>query len=70
VRPDPLRILLGAVAAAARARAARAEHSPYDKMERTRPRGSGCIGRIIMLVLLLLAFVLMAPLFLSALLGF
>ena len=69
VRSDPLRILLGAVAAAARARAARAEHSP-DELERTRPRGSGCVGRIIMLALLLLAFILMAPLFLSALLGF
>jgi hypothetical protein len=69
VRPDPLRILLGAVVAGARARAARTEHSRYDEMERT-PRGGGCIGRILMLVLLLVAFVLMAPLFLNALLGF
>lgn len=69
-RPDPLRILLGAVAAAARARAARAERTPYGEPRAMRPRGGGCLGRILMLVLLLLAFVVLAPLFLGALLSF
>ena len=68
VRPDPFRVLLGAMAAAARARAA--ERSPYDDARPVRHGGGGCIGRIFMLVLLLVALVLMLPFFLSALLGF
>ncbi len=35
-----------------------------------RRRGGGCVGRIFMLILFLIALFLMAPLFLGALLGF
>jgi hypothetical protein len=65
-----LRILLGAMAAAARARTERAVRSSYDEVAPIRRRGSGCFGRIFMLVLFLIALFLMAPIFLGALLGF
>lgn len=69
-RADPLRILMEAVAAAARARATRVEHSRYDEVEPVRRRGGGCFGRMLMLIVLAIAFLVMAPLFLSAFLGF
>ncbi len=68
--PDPFRILLGAVAAAARARSMRAERRDYDDLEPTRRRGGGCFGRVVMLLLFLIALFLLVPVFLGALLGF
>jgi hypothetical protein len=59
-----------AMAAAARARSARVEHSRYDELEPVRRRGGGCFGRMLMLIVLVIAFLVMAPLFLSAFLGF
>ena len=68
-RGDPLRMLMEAMAAAARARSARVEHSRYE-VEPVRRRGGGCFGRMLMLIVLVIAFLVMAPLFLSAFLGF
>jgi predicted RNA-binding Zn-ribbon protein involved in translation (DUF1610 family) len=66
---DPLRILLARMAAAARARTKRAEVSSYDEVA-PKPRwGGGCVGRVFMLILFLVALFLVTPLFLSALLG-
>jgi hypothetical protein len=65
---DPLRILLGRVAAAARARTKRAEGASYDEVA-PMPRGGGCVARVFMLILFLMALALVAPLFLGALLG-
>ena len=68
--PESWRILLGAMAAAARARTESAERSSDDEIAPVRRRGGGCVGRIFMLILFLIALFLMAPLFLGALLGF
>ena len=70
-RPDPLRVLLEAMAAASRSRSARVERPRYDEVEPVRRRrGGGCFGRLLMLIVLIIAFFVMAPLFLSAFLGF
>ena len=70
VGPDPFRILLGAMAAAARARSARTDRPDYEEVVPRRRRGGGCLGRLLMLVILLIALFLMAPVFIGALLGF
>jgi hypothetical protein len=69
-RPDPFRILLGAMVAAARARSERAERSGYEEVSATRRRGGGCLGRILMLLLFLIALFVLAPIVLAALFGF
>ncbi|HEX9946721.1 MAG TPA: hypothetical protein VGA98_04195 [Allosphingosinicella sp.] len=69
-RPDAGRLLLAMLGAAARARRGRPERFGYDEEPRRRRRGGGCIGRLLMLALLLFALFLMAPLLLGALLGF
>ena len=69
-RPDPLRVLLEAMMAASRARSARVERPRYEEVEPVRRRGGGCFGRLLMLIVLIIAFIVMAPLFLSAFLGF
>jgi hypothetical protein len=59
--------------AAARSRRGRPERPAFEEFEEPLPRrrrGGGCIGRLIMLALLLFALFLMAPLLLGALLGF
>ena len=66
---DPFRLLLGAMVAAARARSERAASPGYDEVAPVR-RGGGCVGRIFMLILLLIAAILMAPIFLGTLFGF
>jgi hypothetical protein len=40
------------------------------RIQGPRRRGGGCVGRLLMLVLLLLALFLMVPIFLGALLGY
>ena len=67
---DPFRILIGAMAAAARARSEGRGPRSYEEAPRMRRGGGGCIGRIFMLILFLIALFLMAPLFLGALFGF
>ena len=67
--PDPFRILIGAMAAAARARSERAAGPEYREPVRRRG-GGGCVGRIFMLVLFLVALFLMLPIFLGAFFGF
>ena len=69
VGPDPFRILLGAMAAAASSRSARTDRSDYGEEVPRRRQGGGCLGRLLMLVILLVALLLMAPVFLGALLG-
>ena len=68
--PDPFRILLGAMAAAARARSMRTERSDVEDWEPTpRRRGGGCIGKLVMLLLILVTLFLLLPVLLGALLG-
>lgn len=67
-RPDPARLLLAIFSAAARARGSRAER--YDPGEYAPRRGSGCLGRLVMLAVLLFLLFLMAPILLAALLNF
>jgi hypothetical protein len=66
---DPLRILLGKVAAAARARTKRTEGLSYDEVASMPRRGGGCVARALVLILFLIALFLVTPFFLSALLG-
>jgi hypothetical protein len=68
--PDPFRILLGAMMAAARARSARSEHFDHDHPTRLRPRGGCCFGRLLVFALLLLAFAVLAPMVFGMFLGF
>jgi hypothetical protein len=68
-RPDPTRLLLALFGAAARARRSSAEPYSADYAPRRR-RGGGCLGRLIMLAVLLFLLFLMVPVFLGALLGF
>ncbi|HEX5865335.1 MAG TPA: hypothetical protein VF014_13955 [Casimicrobiaceae bacterium] len=63
-----MRILLGAVAAA-RARTKRAEGSSYDELAPMPRWGGGCVARVFMLILFLVALFLVTPWFLGALLG-
>jgi hypothetical protein len=67
-RPDPSRLLLAILGAASRARKSRADAYSDDYSPR-RSSGGGCIGRLFMLALLLIALFLMVPIFLGALLG-
>lgn len=67
---DPFRILLGAMMSAARARSSRADHLEYEDPVRMRPRGGCCLGRLLVLALLLLALAVLAPMFFGAFLGF
>jgi hypothetical protein len=57
------------MAAAARARSVRAERSGYEEFA-PRRRGGGCLGRILMLFLFLVALFVLGPIFLAAMLGF
>ena len=66
---DPFRVLLGAMAAAARARAERSGSVGHDR-PRHAPRRGCCLGQVLMIFLFLAVLVLMAPVFLGALLGF
>jgi hypothetical protein len=59
--------------AAARSRRGARERPPYDGFGEAPPRrrrGGGCLGRLLMLVLLLFALFLLAPFLLGALLNF
>jgi hypothetical protein len=68
-RPDPTRLLLALFGAAARARRPRADPYSGDYAPRRR-RGGGCLGRLLMLAVLLFLLFLMVPVFLGALLNF
>lgn len=68
--PDPFRILLGAMMSATRARSARADHFDYEDPARARPRGGCCLGRLLVLALLLFALALLAPMFFGVFFGF
>lgn len=67
--PDPFRILLGAMMSAVRARSARAEDVDYEDSVRMRPRGGCCLGRLLVLALLLLALAILAPMIFGVFLG-
>lgn len=69
-RPDPARLLMAIFSAAARARGSRP--GAYERPEYATPRrrGGGCVGRLLMLALLLLALFLLVPIFLGALFSF
>jgi hypothetical protein len=58
------------MAAAARARSVRAERSGYEEFAPRRRRGGGCLGRILMLFLFLVALFVLGPIFLAAMFGF
>ena len=67
---DPFRILLDAMMSAAHARSARADDSGYEDPLRMRPRGGGCcLGRLLVLTLLLIALAVLAPMFLGIFFG-
>lgn len=68
--PDPFRMLLGAMMSAARARSARADHLDFEDSIPMRPRGGCCLGRLLVLSLLLIAIALLAPMIFGVLLGF
>ncbi|WP_324808417.1 hypothetical protein SH584_02905 [Sphingomonas sp. LY29] len=67
---DPFRILIGAMTAAARARSERAARREYGETVPVRRGGGGCVGRIFMLVLFLVALFLMLPILLGAFFSF
>ena len=69
-RPDPTRLLLAIFSAAARARGSRSAPSDYEDDAPPRRRGGGCMGRLLMLALLLIGLFLIVPILLGALLGF
>lgn len=69
-RPDLPRLLLALMSAAAHARRSRMAPSDYDEHVGRSRRGSGCLGRLLMLALLLIALFLIVPILLGALLGF
>jgi hypothetical protein len=62
--------MLGAAARSRRGRGERPAHEEYDEAPPMRRRGGGCLGRLLMLVLLLFALFLLAPFLLGALLNF
>ena len=71
--PDLGSLVAAMLGAAARSRRARGEPPGYDRREEIPPRrrrGGGCLGRLLMLVLLLFALFLLAPFLLGALLNF
>lgn len=68
--PDPFRVLIGAMMSAARARSVREGHVEYGDPIRLRPRGGGCcLGRLLALVLLLIALIVLAPVLLAMFFG-
>ncbi|HEX8450230.1 MAG TPA: hypothetical protein VF652_11630 [Allosphingosinicella sp.] len=65
--------MLGAAARSRRGRGDRPGREEYEEYEEAPPRrrrGGGCLGRLLMLALLLFALFLMAPVLIGALLGF
>lgn len=56
--------------AAARSRAGRGGRATYEEPAPPRRRGGGCLGRLVMLALLLFVLFLLVPAFLGALLTF
>jgi hypothetical protein len=56
------------ISAAARARRSRADR--YDYAEDAPPRRGGCLGRLVMLAVLLFGLFLLIPIFFGALFGF
>jgi len=68
--PDLAGLVAAMIGAAARGRRGRREPSAYEEAPPRRRRGGGCLGRLLMLVLLLFALFLLAPFLLGALLNF
>lgn len=68
--PDLGSLVAAMLGAAARSRGGRGEELGYEEPPRIRRRGGGCLGRLLMLVLLLFALFLLAPFLLGALLNF
>lgn len=68
--PDLGSLVAAMLGAAARSRRGRGEPFGYEDEPRMRRRGGGCLGRLLMLVLLLFALFLLAPFLLGALLNF
>jgi hypothetical protein len=72
--PDLGSLVAAMLGAAARSRrgdpALREDHEDYEAAPPRRRRGGGCLGRLLMLALLLFALFLMAPVLIGALLGF
>lgn len=71
--PDLGSLVAAMLGAAARSRRGRGEPASYEDYEAAPPRrrrGSGCLGRLLMLLLLLFALFLLAPFLLGALLNF
>jgi hypothetical protein len=62
--------MLGAAARSRRGRGEPASYEDYEAAPPRRRRGSGCLGRLLMLLLLLFALFLLAPFLLGALLNF
>ena len=67
---DPFRILLSAMMSAARVRSAAAERPDYEGPLRVRPRDGCCLGRLLVLALLLFAFAVLAPVIFGMFFGF
>ncbi len=67
--PDLGSLVAAMLGAAARSRRGRPERMGYEEAPPTRRRGGGCLGRLLMLALLLFALFLMVPILLGALLG-
>ncbi|HYW16331.1 MAG TPA: hypothetical protein VE891_09280 [Allosphingosinicella sp.] len=69
--PDLGSLVAAMLGAAARSRAARGGGRPtYEEAAPARRRGGGCLGRLVMLALLLFLLFLLVPVFLGALLNF
>lgn len=70
--PDLGSLVAAMLGAAARSRRGRVERPAYEEYEMAPPRRrrGGCLGRLLMLVLLLFALFLLAPFLLGALLNF
>jgi hypothetical protein len=62
--------MLGAAARSRRDRGRPSDPEGYEEMAPRRRRGGGCLGRLLMLILLLFALFLLAPFLLGALLNF
>lgn len=69
-RPDPARLLLAIFNAAAHARGSRPVSSDEGEYATSPRRKGGCVGKLLMLTLLLLALFLLVPILLGALIGF
>ena len=68
--PDLAGLVAAMLGAAARSRRGRGERPAYEEPAPRRRRGGGCVGRLLMLALLLFALFLMVPVLLGALLNF